>query len=273
MRLSSPTRFMKHPKLYRVVLTLLCFFPLDFAKAQVETVTVTAESMSGIWKIGLPVWGPYRQGTSVSWGPIHDFYCRFEGPAEHLRAYCPRLTGLGAGDVTLNGNKIHIAWGTMMVRFAIDATEDTPGVFSGSYVAKIAGFVLHAPGQLNARKVLPEEYLPDAAGKAELLADILNHLSAGERAQALQKIVPLPKDAKLDGEDGLRELGAVSRVGFLGRTPTSAEASQGHPGIKSGQQLPNDDAADVYDVEFAKGDRVCTIRQRSDGLVDELDCI
>jgi len=183
------------------------------------------------------------------------------------------LTGLGAGDVTLAGNKIHIAWGTMMMRIAIDATEKAPGIFAGSYVAKIAGFVLHAPGQLTARKIPPEEELPDAAGKASVLAEILNHISAGERAQALQRIVPLPKGTKFEGEDELRALGTVNSINFLGRTPTSAEASQGHPNNKIGQQLPNDDAADVYAVEFAKGARVCSMRQRSDRLVDELECL
>src|SRR6185312_9878766 len=132
----------------------LALFAPVLATAQIETVMVQADSLPGLWKIGFPAWA-YRDGTDFRFGPLVDFFCRMDGPRNDVHVYCFDIAGTvrDKGDATFDGSLLHLAWGTMMLRVVVDATQKSPGTFAGSYGIKFAGYAVRTPDQPIASKV------------------------------------------------------------------------------------------------------------------------
>ena len=256
--------------------TLFSLLLPQIAAAQNEIVTVTAESLAGPWKITLPSWGAIDISMVAKFGPMTENFCRMEGGRSDMHVSCLRRFGstLGNGTLSLDGNKIHIAWGSMLLRQTIDATLQSPGVFSGSYALKLTGITVTAPSQLTASKIDLSSVPPDAGGKSALLKKQLVDLGNGVPF-TLQPY--MSKDMSPPEPDDLRKLGGIQAVLYLGRTQTTVE--EGRPGMDrqpppESQAPPyNNDAFEIYAVEFDHGERICGIRQRPDGVVDGLHCV
>jgi hypothetical protein len=220
-------------------LLLLCFsFP---AAAQPETVSVTAVpvALAGAWLIRMPA------SDAVIWrfGPMRDFFCRLEGPAA---AYC--LDRPGVGRVTRQGRDIHIAWDTALRQARIDATAVSMHIFKGRYTVRVFGIPIRAPEEVTATRRPHLENVPDAGGMSALLSAYLKRAAGVPGALVL----PAPANAALPPAAQLRALGPVQRLVHMGRAP---------------------DAAQVYAVQFETSLRICALRQRRDGVVDQLRCV
>ena len=220
-----------------LVLTLSCL-P---AAAQPETVSVTAVpvALAGAWTIRMPA----SDSVIGRFGPMRDFFCRLEGPAA---AYCLDRPILGR--VARQGRNIQIAWDSAWRQTRIDATADTIHSFRGRYTLRVFGIPIRAPEEVTALRRPHLENVPDAGGQSALLSAYLARAAGMAGAPAL----PVPANAALPSAASLRALGEKQRLVYMGRAP---------------------DAAQVYAVQFVNGLRLCALRQRSDGVVDQLRCV
>jgi hypothetical protein len=273
-----------YPAISFVLLALL--FPAVTA-AQNESVTVEAESLPGLWKIGFPAWS-YGTLLSFTFGPVHDDFCRLAGTRDNLNLACLHVrfrvnNTAQRGAVTLSGNRMQVSWGTGMLRGGLDLRQQPSGIFTGNFVMRLAGIPVRSSDQLTASKITLSEDTMDADGKSVLLAKLLNAVAEGAPIQSLAQL----REGKVPptAED-LRPLGRLVSVIYLGRTPSSAEEAalykdfpQSKEDAEKEKALPpsppprDDDASSVYAAEFEKGERLCAIYQRPDGVVEDLSCV
>src|SRR3954471_20958638 len=87
---------------------LACLLVLPAAAQDVESVTVSANAVPGIWKITHPhsltkagVFGEWK------WGQPRESFCRIEQAGTEMAFHC---LWMGNGTVTISGNHIHLAW-------------------------------------------------------------------------------------------------------------------------------------------------------------------
>ncbi len=191
------------------------------ARAQDESITVTANDMTGPWKIGWPVWSQ-RVGMEIKFGPIADEFCRVEGAKGDLHIMCfPRQNMIGIlGNVSLDGDTLHIAWGTMMARVSIDARQQSPGSFVGETRFKLSGIIVARTEPFTISKIVLSQIAPDADGKSALVDKTLADIRDGASAPSLSTW-PVIWSAMRAEE--LRDLGTVESVVHLGRLPTWAK--------------------------------------------------
>ena len=270
------------------LLSLLSFLP---AAAQRETVTVTAESLPGLWKIGFPAWS-YRTFLNVKFGPIYDDFCRLAGTRDDLHVACLSArfrvdNDVQQGAVTLRGNSLHILWGGGFLAGALDLAQQSTGIFTGTFSMRFFGVPFGRSDELHAVKIIPAENTVDADGKSALLAKLLNSITEGTPGESP---VQLREGMIPPAGDDLRPLGRLDALIYLGRTSSSAQdaalykdmpqpkeetSKEGMPKeIPPPAPPPSDaDASSVYAAEFDKGERLCAIYQRPDGVVEDLRCI
>jgi len=243
------------------------------AQAQPETVTVETNNLAGLWRISMPAGGNVDWRMNVSFGPMFDNFCRLEGPRDNLKAYCMLRNAARSdiGDVSVEGDHVHIAWGSMMLRVTVDGTLQ-PGGFTGYYTIKASGIGVRAPEQMRARKVLLDQDTPDLGRKGDALTKILSGIAGGTPIVSLMS-TPNPR-AELPVAKDFAGLGQVQTVAYLGHTPTVAELLAALPEDRRAKDGPrfNDYVLDVYAVEFANGERICGVHQRSDTVIDGLVC-
>jgi len=241
------------PPMRRLFLRLLLILlPAAPALAQPESIAVEhPRDLAGLWRISLPAGFAIGFSGPAHFGPMRDNYCRI---TETKAIHC--LSGGYAADGTagLDGDKVHIAWGTMMARMAVDAIYSSGG-FAGTFTFKLSGIRHDAPEPSVGTRILPPS-VNDQASRT--LADLMKQLAAGK--------VTLPHDAKAiaahDGAfpAGIARLGAVDAIAFLGRTPRQIDR-------------PDGDLYSVHIVEFAHGELLCGLHQRADGVLDAFRCV
>ena len=54
----------------------------------IETVTVTANALVGVWKVDFPVYGQVNLAFHTTWGPMQHNFCRIEQTPDGLFANC-----------------------------------------------------------------------------------------------------------------------------------------------------------------------------------------
>lgn len=237
----------------RKLLVLACVLALPAAAmAQPETIESRDTSLSGLWRISLPA-GFGTNGVTVQFQPMRDVFCRLSETEIH----CLNGGYARSGTVARDGRDVHIAWGTMMARMAIDGTYAN-GTIDGNFAFKLAGIAHEAPERSHSTRLPPLTVEQDGGGKAALLRQILTEAAAGPLA--------LPHDAAAIARNegtlpkGLGKLGGIEAVAWLGYS-----SRLGHP-----------DQADffsTYAVEFAGGELVCGLHQREDGVLDGFVCV
>lgn len=244
------------------------------AGAEPETVMVETPNLAGLWRISMPVGGSVDWRMNVSFGPMFDNFCRLEGPRDNLKAYCmlQNARKSDVGDVSVEGEHVHIAWGSMMLRVTVDGTLQ-PGGFTGYYTLKASGISIRAPEHMRASKLLLDQDALDRGGKGAALAKILTGVAGGAPLAALMQSAWNPKAEPVTAKD-LSGLGPIQTVAWLGHTPTVAELLAALPEdrrAKEGARF-NDYVLDIYAVEFTNGERLCGVHQRADGAIDGLVC-
>jgi hypothetical protein len=221
-------------------------------QAQPETVSVErSRSLEGLWKISVPA--GIRVGLSgpAKFGPMRDLYCRITQDGD---IHC--LSGGFAqnGTAALDGDNVHIAWGTMMARMAIDATYKD-GSLTGTFTFKLSGIRHDAPEPSIGARIVPPTGSDEAS---KYLAAFMTQLAAGT--------VTSPIDAKaIAAHNGalptdIKKLGDVEATAFLGHTPRQIDRPEG--GLYS-----------VHIVEFVQGERLCGVHQNADGVLDAFRCV
>jgi hypothetical protein len=230
-----------------VLLCVLAAHPVT-ALAQPETIESRDTSLSGLWRISLPA-GFASNGVTVQFQPMRDVFCRLSDTEIHC------LNGGYArdGTITRDSRNVHIAWGTMMARMAIDGAY-ADGTIDGKFAFKLAGIVHEAPERSRSTRLPPLRPEQDGGGKAALLRQVLTAPGAVPRDDAAiaRNEGALPKE--------LGRLGGIEAVAWLGLSPRL-----GHPN--------QTDFFSTYAVEFAGGELVCGLHQRADGVLDAFVCV
>lgn len=200
----------------------------------------------------------------MKWGPLVDRYCRIDRSLAKLNVYClGNGKGLFAkGTVTVDGTKIHLAWGTMMLRMVIDGALLTSSNFTGNAGLKLSGIEFDDPEMSLAKKLTLSGAPLDKPGKSALLTYLLDEMRDGavsephaDKTENVQ--FPMPKE--------LGELGKVQTVVYLGEFAKPV-------GIVPGGGPRNIINLSVYDVEFANGERLCGLHQQEGGMLDAFMC-
>jgi hypothetical protein len=254
-------------------LLLACIFTIDATAAQpshpTETVTVNASPLVGVWKLDWPQWGRI---PGNKWGPLGDRYCRIEQRKGDLAIRClSRGNGagnIGIGTVSLEGDRVRLAWGSIVARIALDGTLQSPGagptLITGKVSARIAGFYRENPASSRATRLSLSDDA-DTGGKTMLLRTALRQLALGS--------LTLPHDKEAIENNGgalpmdIQALGALQAAIYLG--PSFQELSHSTNG------LPDMDleSFSVYAVEFDGGQRICALHQRPDAVLDVFHCV
>ena len=246
---------------------LLLFTALALAEdAPVESVTAYGSSLAGVWRLSNPDYVAMTGFFSpLKWGPLREIFCRIAPGKENLEMHCP--TGWESTAVTAEGSHVHFAWGTMLLRLAIDGELESPSHFRGHFQIKLSGITYENPAFSEAVKMAPDQSAPDKAGKAALLRRILDGGLTGvpHDEAAMKKNGPV---------SGAPELGAVTAITYLGqntRWSGPAPAPDGKPGPDHIPDQP--DFFSVYLVTAAQGERLCSLHQRDDGVLDAFRCV
>jgi hypothetical protein len=226
---------------------LTCLLVLPAAAQDVENVTVSANAVPGIWKITHPhsltkagVFGEWK------WGQPRESFCRIEQAGTEMAFHC---LSMGNGTVTISGNHIHLAWGSMMARLVIDGEFQSGSSFAGHSAAKLAGISIEDPAISSGARIATAADVADKGGKSNLLRTVVSDLTLVPHSPAVKDSAALPA-----------ALGRAETFVYLGQQAFDL------PGRKAA------DALTVYAVEFDNGERICGLHQRDDGMLDEFRC-
>jgi len=237
----------------RLTLIVIGFFSIStLAFAQSDSITVERErGLEGLWRISVPSSIGVGLGGPATWGAMTSIFCRL---SEAQRVHC--LSGGYArdGSASLDGKQFRLSWGSMMARFAIDGAYASTGL-SGTFSLSAMGIRHYAPTLSTGARVRGTE-VPDDA-EAAYLSGLLNELARGKLAAAHDVRAISSNDGELP--KGLAAMGKIEAVAFLGDTPKMA-----------GQ---HDNFYRAYYVGFERGELVCGLHRRSDGVLDGFKCV
>jgi hypothetical protein len=240
--------------------------------ANVETVIVHASALDGVWKINVPDYFGI-QVNRAEWGDLRDTFCRIESQNDDdVRIHCLSWLMLRNGTVSLDDGKIHLAWGSMMVRLVLDGTLQSAAQFDGNFAFKFSGIRFDNPAPTGAQKISLSK---DKGGDTELLERLLADGARG--APSAVSYVKKEIDVSFLKQENLQALGQVQSVVYLGQIPYYNRASDPHPKPENHQQwLENRKARDfmgAYAVEFQNGQRICELHRQPDGRIDRFACV
>ena len=224
------------------------------AAGPVETVTAASSSLSGTWRIAEPKSVALEGVGSATFGALEDRYCRFEQAGRKLRIHCLGPYLLKDGDGTVDGTALHLAWGSMMLRFAIDATVDESARFDGVFAAKLSGIRYDDPDRVTGTRLVLAGPHPDTAGLGGVLREAISEIAANGA-------IGMPNDAHAI-RDFAEDIALLTHkeLQVLGRVTMTIDLG------------PDGTRAEFYDVEFEHGNRLCALNRRADGVLDAFVC-
>ena len=221
-----------------------------------ETVTVSSNSLIGVWKITMPEGFKSAVLGKTEWGPAIDAFCRVEDIRAALTIHCPGLGMSGKfidrGSVSIDGGTIRLIWGSAFKRLGIAGTLRSVSSFDGTFFVERLGVPSDAPFKSVGEKLSLSESTSDRAGKSALLTRLLGQLVQGAPAEPLDAHA---QTIRFPRPDELRPLGAIQAMIYLGEKAHTGD----HP-------------YSVYDVEFYNGNLICELRQRDDNTLDGFIC-
>lgn len=238
-----------------VIALMLLAVPVMAQDAPVETVNAYGSSLVGIWRVGRPssiaVTGFF---SPIKWGEERQQFCRIIANRDDLQAICTTGGPFQAGTVSMEGNHVHFAWGTMMLRMVLDGEMLDTGHLRGRFQFKVSGITAQSPASYEAVRVLPDATAPDHGGQGETLRRILEQGFAQVPHDGGQRTLPEPP-----------QLGPVTALAYLGE-----EVRDGGP--PRGDTPAPTYSFSVYLANFAQGQRLCGLHRRADGVVDDFRC-
>lgn len=233
----------------RKFLAAFCLFSLPTAASaqlvpttqeQAESISVETKAIEGVWDIT---------------GAPNNIFCRIERDGDDHAGYCTQF-GPERGKVEVEDGRMHLAFGSMALRLVIDGPMQSATRFTGRFTAKIFGVERDAPSALTGTKMTLSDAAPDEGGKAGLLRHLLEEMRQGKPTETFVAAGAAPF-AMLEPAT-LQTLGATAAIIHIGSMFTGKAGST---------------RAQVYDVEFATGERICAVNQRDDGVLDHFQCI
>jgi hypothetical protein len=234
------------------LLALLLSPPVMAQDAPIETVTSSAASLAGLWKVSWPLSPPLPKGL----GPEAVMYCRV-GLARNVPAV--NCFDRRNGVLTVSDKNIRIVWSPPMTPQSnvIEAEMTSPDSFSGSERVRMAGITVIRSGGLAGVRQQINPQMPDTAGNAPQLRRILEEIARGALSRPYERapLVELP-DAQT-----LHALGPVQSIIYQAKTNVWRDGAW-IGGFFS-----------LYLVEFQNGNRLCGLHQRDDGVLDAFRCV
>ena len=221
-----------------------------------ESVTVSNDSLVGIWKIAMPQSFDFAVFHKTKWGPQVDTYCQIEQSRKKLTIHCLglRIGGkdVSHGTLSMKGRNVRMIWGSALFYAAINGTRRSAIQFDGTFSVQGMGVSDDAPGKVVGIRLALDSNAPDKGGKAHSVELLLDGMSKGPLNMA--------PDANAAGirvlsPDTLRSLGDVQSIIYVGGT-SSVFASP----------------ASVYDIEFANGHLICSWHEDANNKLDQFDC-
>lgn len=267
----------------RLAFALALLAPPAMAQDSVpETVEVVGlHTLAGIWKIhfpaGLSLTIPLGLRTLHAIYGGREAFCRMEQGRDALAVRC--LPWNGDGTASLADGRLHLAWGTALFRFVIDAPIVSATTFMGAYKLKVFGDSHETSMPASGRKLTPFAAAPDAAGQGAALRAALAAIASGAAPPpdepTRRRFGSLFGGAPAMSAASLQSLGALAQVIYLG-VNTPAEAPPGSPPKSEkppqqpGRQPDYYQGYGLYDVEFANGARLCGVHADQGGKIDVL---
>jgi hypothetical protein len=232
-----------------IVAWTLLFAATPCAAQQTESITVSSDALLGVWKIITPHFVG-KKGLFGDWifGPLTDSFCRMERKGDDLVMPC---LFFGEPIVTFSGDRIHLAAGIMLARFVIDGAMQPGPSFTGHATIKLVGFDIEDKATSSGARLDLSAPPPDTGGMARLLRNIV-----------AQGIAGTAHDDKVKDSPALHaDLGALQTVIYLGQQDKIAPPDKITNGFYT-----------VYTLEFDKGERICGLHRRDDGMLDAFQC-
>jgi hypothetical protein len=221
-----------------------------------EAVTVSDDSLVGIWKVTMPQGFDFSFFHKTKWGPQVDAYCQIEQSGKKLTIHCLGFR-IGSNDVShgtlsMEGRTVRMTWGSTFFYAAINGTRRSATQFDGTFFVEGMGVSDDAPGKVAGIKLTLASNAPDKGGKLHSVELLLDKMSKG-----LLNVAP---DANAAGvrvlsPDTLHSLGDVQSIIYVGET-NSVFASP----------------ASVYDIEFSNGHLICSLHEDANNKLDQFDC-
>jgi hypothetical protein len=236
-----------------MLLALLLATPTAAQDVPVESLTVYGNSLAGVWRVSRPDTIAATGFLSApKFGPPRQSYCRIaprNDASDALAAFC---TDAPVASVTVEENHVHLAWGTMLLRFVMDGEIESDQRFRGRFQVKAAGVTFENPDMSEAVRLTPDVSVPDGGGKQDLLRRVLE-----------QGVANVSHDGKYWGNNlpETPKLGPVSAIAYIGQETWEAATRE--------NRAP---PLDVYLVRFAQGERLCALHQRGNGVLDAFFC-
>jgi hypothetical protein len=226
---------------------LSCLLIMPAVAQDVESVTVSANAVPGIWKITHPhaltkagLFGDWK------WERRRDSFCRIEQSGGGMAFHCLHM---GEGTVTVSGNRIHLAWGSMMARLVIDGDFQSDSSFSGHSAAKLAGITIEDSAISSGERIATAADAVDKGGKSNLLRTFVSNPA----------LVPRGPDVK-DNPALSAALGRAQAFIYLGQQSFDLHGRE-NVGVLA-----------VYGIEFDNGERICGLHQDDHGMLDVFQC-
>jgi hypothetical protein len=232
-----------------IVAWALLFAATPCMAQQTVSITVSSDALLGVWKITSPHFVG-KKGLFGDWffGPLTESFCRMERKDNDLVMPC---LFFGEPIVSFSGDSIHLAAGSMMARFVIDGAMQPGPSFTGHATVKLVGVSIEDKAISSGARLNLAAPPPDASGLAALMRDVV-----------IQGLAGTPHDDKVKDSPALRaDLGSLQTAVYLGRQDRVREVGKTDKGFFT-----------VYALEFDKGERICGLHRREDGVLDAFQC-
>lgn len=196
-------------------------------------VSVTApHSMAGSWKMVSPTSLTVRDDGPDSYSKVHTFLCRLDQDGEDLEGSC--LPSRDRIHGVLRGDEVHLGWQSGIIGAEIRGRLLTPTDFAGTFALGTLGI-----GLMKTDIPAYGTKIPVASPETE----------SGEMSAALPA-------------GDIKELGGVRSFSFLGSVDKQTGEGEREKVV----------AMAVYDVEFARGWKLCGFTRDGDGRIDSTEC-
>jgi hypothetical protein len=211
--------------------------PPGIADGTYQIAVTAPHSMAGSWKMVSPTRLDMRRDEPDSYTKVQTFLCRLDQDGENLEGSC--LPSRKRVHGSLRGDEVHLGWQSGLIGAEIRGRLLTPTDFVGTFALGTLGIgVVATDIPAYGSKIFGVPAAPDGVGELEtaLAADL--------------------------AADEMLHLGSVRGLSLLG----SVEKPVGEGDKAAAVQMA------VYDVEFARGWKLCGFTRDGQDRIDSVEC-
>lgn len=240
-------------------LWLALSLPAFPAQAQNETVIVDLKTLAGVWKMTYP--GAF---VPSGWGRALDHFCRIEEVGGSSYIHCLG-NGIDSarGTVTIKDGKFRMYWISDPTHVSIEGELQSSLGFTGLFSGTVGNNRREAPDPVIGTKQFLTEGAPDTGEKAALLKTMLEQIAAGNLSVPYDMNLISKNYGALIPKGELQALGKNQVIVHLGLSPK-------YHFLPGGRRVLA--GFEIYGVEFDNGERICSLNQTANGIVDYFHC-